>query len=81
MKKFKKVHVEWYDAASSTGWIGFSRLPPLAKVQTTGYLIRNEKKFLTICGSYTETEDESDRDYGDCITIPRAWVRVKRLVK
>jgi hypothetical protein len=65
---YPTVTVEWYDAVSEDAWKSVADLPQLAKVQTTGFLVKKTKQTITICGSYHGLE------VGDCITIPRPWI-------
>lgn len=71
IKKLKKVEVEWLDACSTSEWVVEEGLPKLARATTIGFLVKETKEAITICGSIGP---EQPLVYGDCITIPAPWV-------
>lgn len=70
--KYPVVHVEWKDATSFDGWRKPRKINDLARIHTTGYLLRQTKEKITICGSVAD-----DGAVGDCITIPKPWLAQK----
>lgn len=74
---YPKVKVTWYDAVSSSAWISHKQLPKPVKVTTTGYLTKETKSHIVICGSFTH---ERKHDVGDCIAIPKGWIKKRKVL-
>lgn len=70
--KYKVQTIKWWDATSVADWVAIAALPGPSPITTTGYVVRESKTSITICGSIGETE------VGDCITIPAPWIKVRK---
>lgn len=71
-KKPYAVSVEWNDACSYGGWTKDISADPMP-VKTVGFLIRRDKKTLTIAQSIGNA-------YAEQLVIPSAWIsKVRRL--
>lgn len=73
-KKYKYVEVTWIDAVSVSEWVAPDKLPCPAVIRTRGWLVGENKDHITIAGTLSE-----DGGYGEVITIPRCWAKIKQL--
>ena len=74
-RRYRRVEVEWEDAASHSGWLDVPKpgeVTPLM-VRSTGYLVQSDKRGITLAQSIT-----SHDKLGDILRIPRVWVRKVR---
>lgn len=71
----KAIYVEWEDAASMAGWHR-SDEHRLILIKTCGFLASEDKKSITVSCS----RDEENDYWGSCITIPKAWIKKKRVM-
>lgn len=81
--RYPIVHVVWYDAFSRDAWKGISEIKTTtpAVIDTVGYLIRKDKKFIAVSHSVAN-EEESDREDEACCTIfiPRGMIRSMKVL-
>lgn len=76
MRQWIFVEVEWVDAKSDATWCGHDELPNTARILTRGWLVRETDRCLTLAASVDM--DESQRQVGEVITIPKGCVEIMR---
>ncbi len=76
----KLVSFEWFDAAGAAGWMSQLErntfgLKPI-KVQTVGWLIKEDKESITVC--HSQSSEDHTNGY---ITVPKGWIKKRRNIK
>lgn len=75
------VEVVWDDASSnSETWVTSKDIAEPEQVITIGYLVKNEKKFVTVAGSVPNEALEEDH-IGNTMTIPRGMIVSMREIR
>lgn len=74
--KYKYVEVTWIDAISDSSWLQEADFPLPAIITTRGWLVREEKDFITLAGTLGQ-----EGDFGEVITIPRCWANAIKELK
>lgn len=72
----KVVSIEWLDAASIAGWHTKDALG-LVTIRSVGWLVSEDKQKITVAASYDKQNDA----YGCTVTIPKPWVKKRKVLK
>lgn len=72
----KVVSIEWLDAAATAGWHTKDSMS-LMTITSVGWLAREDKEKITVAASYDKQNDY----YGCSITIPKAWIKKRKVLK
>jgi hypothetical protein len=72
----KMMYVEWEDAASMAVWHR-AEDHKLILIKSSGFLASEDKNSLTLSCS----RDEENDFWGACITIPKTWIKKKKVLK
>ena len=75
----KPIYLEWEDASSNDKWVGECDAMAWADaegfvVKQTGFILKETKKSLTLCGGYHHYED-CEPQYHQLLKIPKSWIR------
>lgn len=72
----KLIYIEWMDAVSTDGWIkpDFELHPALCT--SVGFLVRENKDYITICQGYSNVDS-----LNGFFTIPKGWIKKRKYVK
>ena len=71
----KVLYIEWIDAVADVGWETHERAEDVHLCKTIGFLIKETKLGLVIASTLSEKESNAR------ITIPKAWIRKKKVIK
>lgn len=71
----KILYVEWVDAVANTGWDTAENADPVHRCKTIGFLIKEDKESMVIASTISEKESNAR------MTIPKAWIKKRRVVK
>ncbi len=72
MKRYRKVHVVWMDAATNHGWESAEEAVDggaAHECESVGYLLRQTKEEIVL------VQTIGGSDVNGRITIPRPWIR------
>ena len=76
-RDYDLVHLTWRDAAGNNSWHSLEEAKAAAPVNihTVGWLVKEDKRTVTIVGSYCRDGGVHNRD-----TIPKANITSKRIL-
>lgn len=72
----RAVEIEWEDITTTSRWDREPEKQIPLKVRSVGYLIRRDRRFITISQSHAENDD-----WSDTTVIPRANVKRFRFLR
>lgn len=75
------VEVIWDDAASNTSsWVHIDDIATPERVNTTGFLVKEEEGYITVANSVSAVEEGNDT-VGNTMTIPKGMIISRREVR
>lgn len=77
--KYPFVEVRWWDAHTIDKWLTKDELPKPAPIITRGWLIKQTKRYVVIAGTIAPKFQGEPTQFGEVITVPRCWAKIKRL--
>ncbi|WP_045368358.1 hypothetical protein [Methyloceanibacter caenitepidi] len=75
------VEVRWLDIKGSAEWHAVSELPTPARCVTRGWVIREDKRDLTLAASLIEPEPGEDESVGDVTVIPKGCITSRKKLR
>ena len=78
--KHEIEYVEWIDAVACTGWMPKTSGFPIQLCHSVGMLIEDSKEHIALAGSWGKPQ-AGDSDVNCVISIPKAWIKVRKKVK
>jgi hypothetical protein len=75
----KIIRVQWTDAVSSQGWESMSKSYTPVNCHSAGFLIEETDKHITVAATWGEDDDGSESN--NRITIPKAWIINRKVLR
>ena len=84
-KNPRLVLVEWHDAHSDGGWLNKRDLEDFLNrdkciCQNVGWLISETKDELVLGCRKMKWAEDGDEEWGMVQKIPKAWIRIKKII-